>query len=168
MEFRHAHEDDAEEMADFMTRNFLATYGHSASLKNVEKAVLDYYGIDAQHADLADARVINYLCIIENKITGLAQVKPVKADSDIDPHRYELSRFYVEAAYHGKGIAPALMQNIQSLLIQKSAKSLWLSVWQEAAQAIRFYQKQGFVISGETTFMIGEEAAKDWLMTKNL
>jgi diamine N-acetyltransferase len=168
MEFRHAHKQDAQEIADFMTRNFLATYGHSASAKNVAKAVHDYYGLDAQHADLADARIINYLCMIDNEIAGLAQVRPAKADSDTDPHRYELSRFYVEAAYHRKGIAPALMQNIQTLLIPLSAKSLWLSVWQEAAQAIRFYQKQGFVISGETTFMIGDEAAKDWLMTKNL
>jgi diamine N-acetyltransferase len=168
MEFRHADKKDAQEIADFMTRNFLATYGHSASTENVANAVHDYYGVDAQHADLADVRIINYLCIIENKIAGLAQAKPPKADSDVDPDRYELSRFYVDATYHGKGIASALMQNLQTLVIQQSAKSLWLSVWQGAAQAIRFYQKQGFVISGETTFMIGDEAMNDWLMTKLL
>lgn len=166
MEFRIAQPEDAPEIADFMIRNFLATYGHSASPDNVKKAVQDYYSVDAQHADLANDDVLNCLCIVENKIAGLAQIKAPKPDTD--PHRFELSRFYVDAPYHGKGIAPVLMHEIEILARKKSAQSLWLSVWQEAAQAIRFYQKQGFVISGETIYMIGHEPANDWVMTKNL
>jgi diamine N-acetyltransferase len=166
MEFRQAHKDDALEIADFMTRNFLATYGHSASAENIKKAVQDYYSVDAQHADLANTDIINCLCIIDKKIAGLAQVKPPKPDQP--PEAFELSRFYVDAQYHGKGIAPLLMQEIESLTRKKLAQSLWLSVWQEAAQAIRFYQKQGFEITGDTIYMIGHEAAKDWIMSKEL
>jgi diamine N-acetyltransferase len=166
MEFRQAHKEDAQKIAYFMTRNFLATYGHSASADNVKKAVQNYYSVEAQHEDLANAEIINCLCIIDNKIAGLAQMKPPKPDKH--PHTFELSRFYVDAPYHGKGIASVLMQEIETLAREKLAQSLWLSVWQEAAQAIRFYQKQGFVIIGDTTFMIGDEAMHDWLMTKHL
>jgi ribosomal protein S18 acetylase RimI-like enzyme len=166
MYFRAAIPDDANEIADFMTRNFLAAYGHSSSPENIQKAVQDYYGVEAQRADLANAAIINCLCMIENKIAGLAQVKPPKPDSD--PHHFELSRFYVDAAYHGKGIAPVLMQETLNIMRARDARSLWLSVWQGSQQAIRFYQKQGFVISGETIFMIGDEPMNDWLMTKEL
>jgi diamine N-acetyltransferase len=166
MQFRSATPHDAAAIADFMTRNFLATFGHSASPENVQKAVHDYYAIDAQHADLADHTIVNCLCILEQKIAGLAQIKPPKANDH--PQDFELSRFYVDAAYHGKGIAPELMKNVIAAVKQKSAQSLWLSVWQEAAQAIRFYQKQGFMISGDTIFMIGDEAMKDWIMRKDL
>ncbi len=166
MQFRHALPEDAVEIADFMTRNFLAAYGHSASRENVQKAVQDYYGIEAQRADLANEHIVNCLCIIDGKIAGLAQVKPPKPDTE--PHRFELSRFYVDAHYHGQGIAPVLMQETLDIMRARDARSLWLSVWQGSQQAIRFYQKQGFVISGETIFMIGDEPMNDWLMTKNL
>lgn len=166
MQFRPATPSDAAEIAEFMTRNFLAAYGHCSSEKNVQQAVQDYYGVEAQRADLANANIINCLCIIDNKIAGLAQIKPPKPEGD--QHKFELSRFYVDTPYHGKGIAPMLMQKTLEQLKLKSARSLWLSVWQESQQAIRFYQKQGFVISGDTIFMIGDDAMKDWLMTKNL
>lgn len=166
LQFRSATPEDAVEIAEFMTRNFLAAYGHSSSPENIQKAVQDYYGVDAQRADLANDRIINCLCIIDNKIAGLAQVKPPKPDTD--PHHFELSRFYVDALYHGKGIAPALMQETLDTIRARSARSLWLSVWQGSQQAIRFYQKQGFVISGDTIFMIGGDPMNDWLMTKDL
>lgn len=166
MYFRAAIPDDANEIADFMTRNFLEAYGHSSSPENIQKAVQDYYGVEAQRADLANAAIINCLCMIENKIAGLAQVKPPKPDSD--PHHFELSRFYVDAAYHGKGIAPVLMQQTLDTIRDRDARTLWLSVWQGSQQAIRFYQKQGFMISGDTIFMIGDEPMNDWLMTKEL
>jgi len=166
MQFRPARPDDAVEIATFMTRNFLATYGHSSSPENIRQAVHDYYGVDAQHADLANEKIVNCLCIVENKIAGLAQVKPPKPGAD--QHHFELSRFYVDAIYHGKGIAPVLMQHTLDTIRERSARSLWLSVWQEAQQAIRFYQKNGFAISGDTIFMIGDEPMKDYLMTRNL
>lgn len=166
MHFRSAKPDDAAEIAAFMTHNFLATYGHSSSPENIKQAVHDYYGVDAQHTDLANEQIVNCLCIVANKIAGLAQVKPPKRDSD--PRHFELSRFYVAAIYHGKGIAPILMQKTLESVRQRSALSLWLSVWQEAQQAIRFYQKSGFTISGDTIFMIGDEPMKDYLMTRNL
>ncbi len=166
LQFRLATPADAADIAEFMTRSFLAAYGHSSSPENVQKAVKKYYGLEAQHADLADDRIVNCLCIIDEKIAGLAQVKPPKPDAD--PNKFELSRFYVDAIYHGKGIAPALMQKTLDIMRARSVKKIWLSVWQESQQAIRFYQKHGFVISGDTLFMIGDEPMKDWLMTKNL
>ncbi len=166
MQFRSAAASDAIEIAEFMTRNFLAAYGHSSSPENIQKAVQDYYCVDAQHADLANDRIVHCLCIVDNKIAGLAQVKPPKPDTD--PHRFELSRFYVDAQFHGKGIAPMLMQKTLDIIRTLGANALWLSVWQGSQQAVRFYKKQGFVISGETIFMIGDDPANDWLMTKDL
>ncbi len=166
MQFRSATPADAAEIADFMTRNFLAAYGHCSSPENVQQAVQDYYGEDAQRGDLANEHIINCLCIIDNKIAGLAQAKPPKPEAD--QNKYELSRFYVDVPYHGKGIAPILMQKTLEQVRAKSAYSVWLSVWQESQQAIRFYQKQGFAISGDTIFMVGNDPMKDWLMTKDL
>lgn len=166
MQFRSALPSDAAEIAVFMTRNFLSAYGHCSSAENVQKAVQDYYGVDAQHMDLANAGIINCVCIIDDRIAGLAQAKPPKPAGD--QHNFELSRFYVDTPYHGRGIAPILMQKTLEQLSSRSARTLWLSVWQESQQAIRFYQKQGFVISGDTIFMIGDDPMKDWLMTKEL
>jgi ribosomal protein S18 acetylase RimI-like enzyme len=41
-------------------------------------------------------------------------------------------------------------------------------VWQEAAQAIRFYQKHGFEIVGRSVFMVGDDPKEDWVMKQTL
>ena len=47
---------------------------------------------------------------------------------------------------------------------QRSDEGVWLSVWQEADWAIKFYEAYGFRIVGTTDFWLGESKYMDYLM----
>jgi GNAT superfamily N-acetyltransferase len=168
--FRLALPTEAEALADFMTRNFLATYGACSTPANVAATVDRHYGVAAQRRQLADAGCANLLAEVDGEIAGLAQLR---FDSQAPPGvealpALEISRFYVDTAWQGRGIAQALMAEARRIAEGRGAKALWLSCWQEQPQAIRFYAKEGFRIAGTLVFAIGDDPKDDWLMVQAL
>jgi ribosomal protein S18 acetylase RimI-like enzyme len=80
----------------------------------------------------------------------------------------ELARFYVDTRLHGRGIAQAMMAQVKQQARERGARSIYLSVWQEQPQAIRFYSKEGFRIAGTLVFVVGNDPKDDWLMVHAL
>jgi GNAT superfamily N-acetyltransferase len=61
-------------------------------------------------------------------------------------------------------VAQAMMARVKQEARRRGIGTLYLSVWQEQPQAIRFYSKEGFAIAGELVFMVGDDPKDDWLM----
>ncbi len=74
----------------------------------------------------------------------------------------ELTRCYVLATQHGTGSAQRLM----SATLAGIAGKLRLTVNDENAKAIRFYERNGFVAVGETSFQCGAELQRDIVMVR--
>lgn len=170
LRFRLADAADAPALADFMTRNFLAAYGDCSTPANVAATVAKHYGLEAQQRQLADASRINLLVETEGRLAGHAQMRVGgAAPPEVAPlPGVEIGRFYVDVDYHGRGIAQAMMAETRRLARERGGASLWLSVWQEQPQAIRFYEKEGFRIAGRLVFEVGDDPKDDWLMVQAL
>ena len=168
--FRLAQAADAPALADFMTRNFLAAYGHCSTPGNVAATVARHYGLDAQRRQIADPARINLLAEAEGRLAGHAQLKVggEAPDGAAKLPAVEIGRFYVDVDFHGRGIAQAMMAQVRELARARGGASLWLSVWQEQPQAIRFYEKEGFRIAGTLVFDVGDDPKDDWLMVQAL
>jgi putative acetyltransferase len=65
----------------------------------------------------------------------------------VDPHTLYLDQIVVAPEYWGKGLATALIAEAKRV----SPRGLDLDVNTDNARAIAFYQKQGFVITGQGT-----------------
>ncbi|MEO8161118.1 MAG: hypothetical protein ABI588_06845 [Arenimonas sp.] len=74
LRFRLAGTDDAEALAAFMTRNFLATYGDCSTAHNVAAALAMHYGVDAQRRLLTDQARINLMAERSSVLVGHAQL----------------------------------------------------------------------------------------------
>lgn len=72
----------------------------------------------------------------------------------------ELSRCYVLPEHHGHGGAQRLLDDT---LAQVSG-AIRLTVNEQNARAIRFYQRNGFNKVGEAVFECGPERHRDWVM----
>jgi ribosomal protein S18 acetylase RimI-like enzyme len=169
--FRLADGADAPALAEFMARNFIAAYGHCSTPGNIAAAVAEHYGIAAQQRQLADAARCNLLAVAgDGSIAGHAQLRfGTAAPPAVVPlPAAELARFYVDTAWHGRGIAQAMMAEVRARAAARGARSLWLSVWQDQPQAIRFYEKEGFRIAGALVFVVGDDPKDDWLMLREL
>ena len=170
LRFRIATAQDAEALAAFMTRNFLAAYGDCSTPANVAATVAKHYGLDAQRRQLADPSRINLLAEVDGRLAGHAQLRVGgSAPPEVDPlPGVEIGRLYVDVDFQGRGIAQAMMAETRRLARARGGASLWLSVWQEQPQAIRFYEKEGFRIAGTLVFEVGDDPKDDWLMVQAL
>ena len=164
--FRIAASADAQALAEFMTRNFLAAYGDCSTPANVAATVAKHYGLEAQQRQLADPSRINLVAESAGRLAGHAQLRVGgSAPPEVAPlPGVEIGRFYVDVDFQGRGIAQAMMAETRRLARGRGGASLWLSVWQEQPQAIRFYEKEGFRIAGSLVFEVGDDPKDDWLM----
>lgn len=80
----------------------------------------------------------------------------------------EIVRFYVDRAWHGRGVAHDLMAACQERARMSGCDALWLQAWQQAAQALRFYTKEGFDVYGTAVFEFGERADGDLILARGL
>jgi ribosomal protein S18 acetylase RimI-like enzyme len=84
------------------------------------------------------------------------------------PGPIELKRIYVDRAWHGRGVARALMDAALDAARRRGAGTVWLGVWEHNPRAIAFYSKYGFTRVGHHTFVLGTDAQTDWLFARPL
>jgi diamine N-acetyltransferase len=78
----------------------------------------------------------------------------------------ELRRFYLDAVWHGRGVANALMQAALAIAEDEGDGAAWLSVFSGNPRAIRFYERWGFRITGTHHFLVGTDYQQDYLMQR--
>ena len=80
----------------------------------------------------------------------------------------ELSKMYVRAAFHGLGLAKALVEASVDEARNRGTVSVWLGVNQHNARANRFYEKHGFLLVGTKRFLVGERYEDDFVRLRLL
>ena len=75
----------------------------------------------------------------------------------------ELTRCYVAAAHHGTGAAQYLM----TATLAGVSNRIRLTVNDQNARAIGFYQRNGFQTVGETSFQCGDDIHRDLVMVRS-
>lgn len=78
----------------------------------------------------------------------------------------EVRRIYVLPAFHGGGVAQALMRQALQIARREGCEWLWLGVSKHNARAMRFYRKHGFEVVGEQLFPVGTDIHEDYIMAR--
>ncbi len=155
----------AERLSGLMRECFLAAYAQASSADNVRAHLQRHYTPQRQAQELADPGLLSLVLERDAAWAGFAQLRCGGAPGEgAQPGDAEVARFYLLPAFHGSGLAAQLMQALREAARARGAGGLWLSVWQRAAQAQRFYAKQGFQRVGKAVFRIGKDAQDDWIL----
>lgn len=80
----------------------------------------------------------------------------------------EIQRFYVDHAFHGRGIAQQMMAEALAHAVSLHSDVVWLGVWEHNPRAIRFYEKYGFFKAGAHRFRLGRDVQRDYVMMRPL
>lgn len=159
--------EDAAMLAVLGARTFSDTYAAQNTPDNLARHLAAHYSPALQAAELADPGLITLIADVHGVPAGFAQVAARTPPPLLpaDGGRF-LSRFYLELAWIGRGLAQPLMTAVLEASREAGARYLWLTVWTENPRAVAFYRKRGFVTAGQTTFLLGDEPQVDWLMTR--
>ncbi len=167
---RPARASEAAELSAMMRRTFLAANGHCSTPENVAAHVAAMYTPERQGQEIRDPDTLTLLVEHDGVWAGFAQLRwgtVPPAEVALRP-TVELARIYLDEAFHGRGIAAVLVAHLLAAARTRHSRSVWLTVWQDAGQAIRFYRKHGFQIVGRSIFHVGDDPKEDWVMTQVL
>ncbi len=128
------------------------------------------FSIEAMQAALADRDVAAWIALdAGHAAIGYATLRRGSRASGVEGAKpAEVQRIYVEESWHGHGVGEALMRACVDQATAWRCDVLWLGVWQENPRAIAFYEKNGFRVVGEQTFMLGRDAQRDYVMARPL
>jgi len=119
--------------------------------------------------EMADPQTSFYLVLSKNEVLGYFKLNENEAQSDIrDENAIELERIYVKSTFQGNQIGHWMLNHIKDIATKKNKSYLWLGVWEKNGNAIRFYEKNGFIKFGRHPYYIGRDKQMDWLMKLNL
>jgi ribosomal protein S18 acetylase RimI-like enzyme len=169
---RPAHPDEAASLAELMERTFRDTYGGNSTAAELEKYVAARFGVERQRRELEDPALCTLLVEHAGTPVAFAQLRPRMrhgVPACVPAARpAELSRFYVDRAWHGRGVADRLLAACVATAAAADADALWLLVYKINARAIAFYRKHGFAAVGSAPFRFGDEIHDDVVMVRPL
>ena len=159
---------DAAMMASLARRTFAETLGHLYSRANLE-AFLAGHSEEAWQDDLADPRFEARLAETGGEPIGFVAIGRPNLPFAVDEENsVELRMLYVLAPWHGKGVAPVLMQWAVERARERGAGALFLSVFIDNRRARAFYTRYGLAEIGPYAFKVGTHEDQDIVMRLGL
>ena len=165
---------DAAALSRLGAQTFRDTFESSNTAEDMAQYLANNFNRELQAAEIADRSAI--VLFAEERtdagvasLVGYAQLVSGETPACVrGPVPMELKRFYVDRAWHGKGVAQAVMDRVLEAARSRGAQTLWLGVWERNPRAVAFYGKYGFARVGEHTFVLGTDVQIDWLFARPL
>ncbi len=168
-DIRHATAADAAALAEFARRCFTDTYATVNDPKDMALHLERTFGADIQAREIADPDGACLLAVVAGSIVGYTVIRAGARHPVVEgAPACEVKRFYVDHAWHGRGLAPALMLAARAEASARGAATLWLTAWQENPRALGFYKKMGFRDVGVATFLLGRSEQTDRVLALSL
>jgi ribosomal protein S18 acetylase RimI-like enzyme len=166
---RRATTADAALLADLAARTFYDTFADSNTPEDMERFLSSTYSEEIQRKEIEDPSLTTLLVECDGAPAGFAQIKAGKTPACVKgPSPIEIKRFYVDKAFHGRGVAQELMGEAEEVGRAAGAKTIWLGVWEHNDRAIAFYRKIGFVPVGSQPFLVGTDLQTDLVLERPL
>jgi GNAT superfamily N-acetyltransferase len=166
---RTATVDDAATLADLARRTFYDTFAATNDPADMARYLAEAFGIDQQTRELNDRDITTLVVEAEGEAVAYAQLCADHVPECVTgANPIELKRFYVSQAWHGRGIAPPLMDRVKAAARERGAKTMWLGVWERNDRARAFYAKCGFAGAGEHIFLFGTDPQTDLVLVTAL
>lgn len=166
---RRAEPADAGPLALLAERTFRATFGALNTRENLDAYCAGAYGKARQAAEIADPASATFVCADGAELVGYAQLRWGAAPACVAAARpAEIRRIYVDARWHGRGVAQALLSEALAEARRGNADRVWLGVWEHNPRALAFYRKSGFAVVGEHVFQLGQDSQRDWVLCRGV
>jgi diamine N-acetyltransferase len=171
---RRARIGDAARLSRLAAMTFRDTFEGENTPEDMERYLAEAFTPERQAAEISDPESTMLVAEQEDsqdsdELVGYAHlVSGSRPAAVTGPSPIELKRLYVARAWHGRGIAQALMDAVLAAARARGAGTLWLGVWERNARAAAFYGKYGFTRVGEHTFLLGTDVQTDWVLVRAL
>ncbi|MDX1333943.1 MAG: GNAT family N-acetyltransferase [Robiginitalea sp.] len=160
---------DLEVLRQIALETFKAAFAAQNDPEDFEAYLREAFSTERLRMEMAEPQSRFFFLYEREHLAGYAKVNTGKAQSEPqDAGALEIERIYVREPFQGKGLGSWLLRRLISLAREEGKTYLWLGVWEENKEAIRFYKRHGFAIFGKHPYYIGSDRQMDWMMRLNL
>ena len=157
---------DATLLATIGGSTLIESHGHSAPAEVMQAYADKNFSTEACLAELKDENNIFYGVFYNNQPAGYSKIvfDCLHPAVPLQPVT-KMERLYLLKEFYDLKLGQQLMQQAIDLSTIQGERGMWLNVWKENERAIRFYQKQGFEIVGESEFVLtATHSNPNWVM----
>lgn len=158
-------QDELYELQKISKETFIETFEAVNSAENMKQYLEESLSLKQLTLELKNENSNFYFAKLEDEIIGYMKLNIGDAQTEFkQENALEIERIYVLKQFHGKNIGQLLFDKILEFAKQRNFDFIWLGVWEENPRAIRFYEKNGFVVFDEHFFKLGEDEQTDLMM----
>ena len=170
MTLRRLTNKDLDILRDISIETFSDTFGAQNTAENMRDYLAAAYTPEKLAAELANPASMFYFVLVDEKIAGYLKLNVDDAQSEkMGEDALEVERIYVRRSFQRQGLGRAFIGEAERLAKSLDKHQIWLGVWEHNPNAIAFYEKMGFTLTGEAhDFYMGTDQQTDVLMMKNL
>jgi diamine N-acetyltransferase len=156
--------EDATILSELASKTFYDTFVRTCTAKDMEDFLFEYYNIEQVRKELNDVDDYFYFAEVDEIAVGYIRFKEDYSHYEkVNQWKaLELKRLYILKDFHGKGVAQALIDFYFEYATKNNYELAWLGVWEFNFRAQKFYQKNGFMDTGDKhPFPIGSTPQTD-------
>lgn len=156
-----------ETLVHISRKIFYDSFHHLNTPENMKEYMERAFDPQRLLAELMNPLSEFYFIQVEGTVAGYMKINQSEAQSDLhDDDSLEIERIYVDAAFQGQGLGAKLIEKALERARDMRLHYIWLGVWEKNPDAIRFYERQGFVAFDSHDFRMGDEMQTDILMKR--
>lgn len=160
---------DIEELQKIGKMTFAETFTAQNSEENIKEDLKNGFSLEKLKKELSDKSAEFYCAKIDKKTIGYLKLNFGQSQTEMKSEdALEIERIYVLKEYHGRKVGQILYEKAMERAKEKNVEYVWLGVWEENPRAIRFYEKNGFVVFDKHVFRLGEDEQTDIMMKLQL
>jgi ribosomal protein S18 acetylase RimI-like enzyme len=160
---------DVLELQNISGTTFTETFAEVNTTENMNTYLTKEFSLERLSSELLDPNIHYYFASIGEEIIGYLKLNFGIAQKELqDENGLEIERLYVSKKYLGKQVGQLLLGKAIANAKQQKLDFVWLGVWEKNKRAIRFYEKNGFVVFDEHLFILGADKQNDLLMKLKL
>lgn len=161
--------DQLKQLHEVVKETFLQSFGHRNKPPDIQIYTDQKLSFGAIQAEFNTYGSEFYFAKIKDELIGYLKLNCKDAQTELkEEEGLEIERIYLHSNYQNQGLGKTLLKFSIERAIELKKEYIWLGVWSENKDAIRFYQRHGFTIFDQHDFMLGNDEQTDYLMRKEL
>ena len=161
--------EDAAIISELGVTTFYETYADYNTKADMLLYTQEHYSISRIVEEIKVQEEQYFIAKFENKPVGFAKMRNVKNPEFLQNTRnIEIERIYVLKQYQKLRAGKALIDYCIEAAKEEGFEIVWLGVWNQNLNAIRFYEKNVFEEFGTHNFLLGSDLQTDLVMLKKI
>ena len=161
--------EDVHELQKISSLTFTETFEEQNTPEHMHAYLEKAFNLPQLGKELANPSSRFFFVLVDGQVAGYLKLNTDDAQTeDMGAEALEVERIYISNNFQKLGLGKQLMEKALQMAVELGKKKIWLGVWEHNANAIAFYQRKGFVKTGEHSFFMGDDEQIDWIMVKEL